>query len=156
MKKVLIALDYDPTAQKVAETGFALAKAMSAQSILLHVVAAPMYYSSVGYSPIMGFGGFMGADFLQPNVTEELKRASLDYLEQSKKHLGDPTIQTEITTGDAAESILEAAKVLKADIIVIGSHSKKWLEKILMGSVTEKVLYHTAVPLFIVPTQQGK
>ena len=58
------------------------------------------------------------------------------------------TIQTEITTGDAAESIIETAKILNADIIVMGSHSKKWLEKILMGSVTEKVLHHTTIPLF--------
>ncbi len=156
MKKILIALDYDPTAQKVAETGFALAKAMSAELILLHVVAAPVYYSSEAYSPIMGFGGYFGTDFLQPNVTEDLKRASLDYLEKTKKHLGDSTIQTEITTGDAAESIIETAKILNADIIVMGSHSKKWLEKILMGSVTEKVLHHTTIPLFIVPTQKEK
>jgi nucleotide-binding universal stress UspA family protein len=156
MKKVLIALDYDPTAQKVAETGYAIAKAMNAQLILLHVVAAPMYYSSVGYSPIMGFGGYMGADFLQSNVTEELKTASLDYLEQTKKHLGDPTIQTEIATGDTADSIVETAKTANADIIVIGSHSKKWLEKIVMGSVTEKVLHHTTIPLFIVPTKMVK
>jgi nucleotide-binding universal stress UspA family protein len=154
MKKVLLALDYDPTAQKVAETGFALAKAMSAQLILLHVVAAPLYYSAEAYSPIMGFGGFFGTDFLQPNVTEELKRVSLDYLEKTKKHLGDSTIQTEITAGKAAESIMETAKNLKADIIVMGSHSKKWLDKILMGSVTEKVLHHTTIPLFIVPTKK--
>ena len=156
MKKVLIALDYDPTAQKVAETGFAFAKAMNAQLILLHVVAAPMYYSSEGYSAIMGFGGYAGTDFLQPDVNEELKKVSLNFLEQIKQHLGDSTIQTEITTGDAADSIVETAKELEADIIVMGSHSKKWLEKILMGSVTERVLYHTAVPIFIVPTQKGK
>ena len=39
MKKVLIALDYDPTAQKVAETGFSLAKTMGAEVILLHVIS---------------------------------------------------------------------------------------------------------------------
>lgn len=154
MKKVLIALDYDPTAQKVAETGFALAKAMSAELILLHVVAAPVYYSSAAYSPIMGFGGYFGTDFLRPDVTEELTSASLDFLEKTKKYLGDSTIQTEVTTGDAAESIVEVAEALKADIIVIGSHSQKWVEKILMGSVTEKVLHNTTVPLFIVPTKK--
>lgn len=154
MKKILIAVDYDPTAQKVAEAGFALAKAMTAELILLHVVADPTYYSSEAYSPIMGFGGYFGTDFLQPNVMEDLKRGSLDYLEKTKKHLGDLTIQTEIATGDAAETIVETAKHLNADIIVIGSHSKKWLEKIVMGSVTEKVLHHTTIPLFIVPTKK--
>ena len=46
MKKILIALDYNPTAQKIAETGFSLAKAMNAQVVLLHVIADPVYYSS--------------------------------------------------------------------------------------------------------------
>ena len=38
MKKILIALDYDPPAQKIAETGYALAKDMNAEVVLLHVV----------------------------------------------------------------------------------------------------------------------
>lgn len=38
MKKVLIAVDYDPTARKVVELGFSLAKSMGAEVILLHVV----------------------------------------------------------------------------------------------------------------------
>jgi nucleotide-binding universal stress UspA family protein len=39
MKKVLIALDYNPTAQKVAEVGFSMAKSMNAEVSLLHVIA---------------------------------------------------------------------------------------------------------------------
>ena len=155
MKKVLIALDYDPTAQKVAEAGFALAKAMTAELILLHVVAAPMYYSSTAYSPIMGFGGYMDTDFAHPDVIADLKKASLDFLDQTKKHLGDSTIQTVANEGSTAEAILEAAKDFNIDIIVLGSHSKKWLEKIVMGSVTEKVLNHTSIPLFIIPTRKS-
>jgi phosphomannomutase len=59
MKKVLIALDYNPTAQKVAEAGFSMAKAMGAEVVLLHVVTDPVYYSSAEYSPIMGFSGYL-------------------------------------------------------------------------------------------------
>jgi nucleotide-binding universal stress UspA family protein len=44
---------------------------------------------------------------------------------------------------------------MKADVIVIGSHSRKWLENIVMGSVTEKVLHHTSIPLLIVPTRKN-
>jgi nucleotide-binding universal stress UspA family protein len=49
---------------------------------------------------------------------------------------------------------LESAKNLKADIIVLGTHSRKWLENILMGSVAEKVLKNTTLPLFIIPTKK--
>jgi len=38
----------------------------------------------------------------------------------------------------------------------MGSHSRKWLENILIGSVDEKVLHHTTIPLFIVPTKPKK
>ena len=154
MKKVLIALDYDPTAQKIAETGFSIAKAMGAETLLIHVISDPVYYSSTAYSPIMGFGGYTDLDFLESDVIDELKKASEDFLDKSKKHLGDITIQTCVKEGDIAESILEAAKELKADIIVMGSHGRKWLEAIMIGSVTKKVLHHTSVPLFIIPTKK--
>jgi nucleotide-binding universal stress UspA family protein len=39
---------------------------------------------------------------------------------------------------------------------VMGSHSQKWLESILLGSVTEEVLRKTNIPLFIVPTKKQK
>ena len=45
------------------------------------------------------------------------------------------------------------AKEIKADLIVIGSHSKKWLDKLLIGSTTEKVLRHTEIPMLIIPTK---
>ncbi len=154
MKKVLIALDYDPSAQKIAETGFALAKAMVAEVVLIHVVADTMYYSANEYSPIMGFSGYMNTAPVPTAAGEELKQSSQLFLDKSKKHLGDESIKTVVTEGDFADSILEAAKDLHADIIVMGSHSKKWLEQIVMGSVTEKVLRHTTLPLFIIPTKK--
>jgi len=154
MKKVLIALDYDPTAQKVAEVGFSMAKSMNAEITLLHVITDPMFYSTSGYSPIMGFNGYMDMGPVQLESVDGLKNASLQYLNKSRQHLGDKTIETMVKEGDFADSILETAKELHADIIVIGSHSRKWLENILMGSVTEKVLHHTSIPLFIVPTKK--
>jgi nucleotide-binding universal stress UspA family protein len=156
MKKVLIALDYNPTAQKVAEVGFSMAKSMNAEVILLHVITDPVFYATAGYSPIMGFNGYIDVGPVQLNNTDGLKQASLQYLDKSKQHLGDKTIQTLVKEGDFADSILETAKEENADIIVVGSHSRKWLENVVMGSVTEKVLHHTTIPLFIVPTKQSK
>jgi len=153
MKKVLIALDYNPTAQKIAETGYELAKAMGAEVMLLHVISDPVYYSSTDYSPIMGFTGYLNSDPLQLNPTEMLKSASLNFLDKSRNHLGDNSINTMIAEGDFAGSILKSAKNWHADLIVMGSHSRKWLENIVMGSVTEEVLHHTTIPLYIIPTR---
>jgi nucleotide-binding universal stress UspA family protein len=154
MKKVLIALDYNPTAQKVAEVGFSMAKAMNAEVILLHVISDPVYYSTTEYSPIMGFNGYMETGQLQLNSDGALKKATQHFLNKSKNHLGDKSIKTLVKEGDFAESILKTAKELHSDIIVMGSHSRKWLENILMGSVTEKVLHNTSIPLFIIPTKK--
>ena len=71
-----------------------------------------------------------------------------------QQHLGDETIQTMVEEGDFAETILRTAEETQSDIIVIGSHSQKWLENIVMGSVTEKVMNHSPIPLFIVPTRK--
>jgi nucleotide-binding universal stress UspA family protein len=154
-KKVLIALDYNPTAQKIAEIGYAMAKAMHAEVTLLHVVADPTYYSTAEYSPIMGFTGYMDIGQIQL-TSESLKKSTQHFLDKTKDHLGDGSIKTLVNDGDFAETIMKTAKDLLADVIVIGSHSKRWLDEILMGSVTEKVLHHTTVPLFIIPTKQKK
>jgi nucleotide-binding universal stress UspA family protein len=154
MKKILIALDYDASAQKVAEAGHSLAVAMNADVVLLHVIADPVYYTSTVYSPIMGFGGFMDVDLMQPNIMDLLEKTSLDFLNTTKIHLGDDTIKTMVTDGDFAVSILSVAKELNADIIVMGSHSRKWLENIVLGSVAEKVLHDTTIPLFIIPIKK--
>ena len=151
MKKVLIAVDYNPSAQKIAETGYRLAKEMNARTILLHVISDPTYYSSVNYAPIMGFENLSYP--VEADTAEELKKVAQNYLDASKQHLGDETIETVVKNGDFGETILKTATDLKADIIVMGTHSRRGWEKILMGSVAEKVLRHSLIPLFIIPTK---
>jgi nucleotide-binding universal stress UspA family protein len=153
MKKVLIALDYDQTAQKVAETGYALAKVMKAEVVLLHVISTPEYYTANEYSPIMGYGDLGGTGFPKVYSTDNLKEETQKFLDKSKEHLGDTTIQTVVDEGGFADAIIKTATEQHADVIVMGSHSRRWLEKILMGSVTETVLHKTTIPLFIVPTK---
>jgi nucleotide-binding universal stress UspA family protein len=153
MKKLLIALDYDTTAQKVLEKGFSLAEAMKAHIVLLHVIASPTYYAALEYSPITGFAGYMEMTSTQLNNIEGLKAACQTYLDKLKHHLGDESIQTTVIEGDPADSILKAAKEMNADVIVMGSNSRNWLETIVMGSVTEKVLRQTLKPLFIIPVK---
>jgi nucleotide-binding universal stress UspA family protein len=104
----------------------------------------------------MGFDSFSDLDVLQTDTVDKLKKVAQSYLNKSKHHLGDETIQTVVKEGDFAESILQTATEMKADIIVIGTHSRKGLDKILLGSVAEKVLHHTSIPLFIIPAKSLK
>jgi nucleotide-binding universal stress UspA family protein len=154
MTKILIALDYDPTAQKVAEVGYSYAKLLNAEITLLHVINDPVFYYSKEYSPIMGFSGYLEAGRYQLETVEGIIAASQFFLDATKRHLGDETIKTQVKEGDFADEILKVAQKQKIDIIVLGSHSKKWLENIIMGSVTEKVLRQTIIPLLIIPTKK--
>ena len=153
MKKVLIGLDYDSSAQKIAETGYALAKSMGAQVILLHVISDYLYYSSLGYSPILGYDGFSSPDPMQADTIDNVEKGVQDYLDSTKRHLGDDAIQTIIKDGNFAEVIVDTAIELQVDIIVLGTHGRRGLDKILMGSVAEKVLGESTIPLLIIPTK---
>ena len=152
MKKILIAMDYDPTAQKVAEIGYSFAQAIEAEVTLLHVITDSTYYSSHEYTPI-GFYDFGSTQLFEK---QGIEKATMHYLEKIKKHLGNESIKTIIEEGKFAETILKVAKSQHSDIIVMGSHSRRWLEEILMGSVTAKVLKDTKIPLFIIPTKKQK
>lgn len=151
MKKVLIALDYCTTAQTVVDMGFSFSKAMGAEVTLLHVIEDSTYYSILEYPPIKDLMGFKDTEVAQL-LEREPKKAMELFLEKTKQYLGDASIKTILKEGDFAESIIDCAKELHADIIVIGSHGRNWLKNIAIGSVTEKVLHLTSIPLFIIPT----
>lgn len=152
MKRILIALNYEPLAEKVAATGYAIAKAFDAKVLLLHVVEEPAYYSSVDYSPIMGFSGFNATDTWQ--LTEDFKKEAHRFLEESRKHLGDDSIETAVAEGDFADAIIESAKSFNADLIVMGTHHRSGLNKLLMGNLAEKIMNTASVPLLTIPAEE--
>lgn len=154
MKRILIALDYDPSAQIVAETGFTLAKSMNAEVTLLHVLREVTYYSSLEYSPIIGFNPTANPSMWENINIEDLKKAANNFLEHSKSHLGDDSLATMLKEGDVSDALFEAVRELKADIIVMGMYNRKGLDKLLMGSVAEKVLHHSHIPILIVPVKE--
>jgi nucleotide-binding universal stress UspA family protein len=144
IKKVLIAMDYDETSQKVAEAGFSMAKAMNAETILLHVISEqPVYYSA--YTYMIEY---------QVDFDKDLKKTTQKFLDKAKDRLGDKSIKTVLKEGNIAENILKTAKELNIDVIVMGSHSRKWLDDIIMGSAAKDVLMKTNIPLFIIPTKK--
>ena len=158
MKKILIALDYGPNAQQVADQGYQLAQSMNADLLLLHVMVETSYYSTYEYSPITGFNNFNTTDVLMPDTIGEIQKGVSAFLEQTKLALGESSsnIQTLIKDGEPAAVIIETAHDLQADVIVLGSHSRRGLDKMLMGSVAEQVLRRTDIPLFIVPSVTNK
>lgn len=144
MNKVLIAVDYDPSAKMVAKVGYQLAQSMGAEVILVHVIEDLVVYSL----------SYLNMGPLLLDTVVELKDASQQFLDKTKLLLGNEAIQTVVKEGDFADCIIETAKELDVDIIVMGSLSKRWLENIVLGSVSERVMKQTTIPMFIVPTKK--
>ncbi|MBR8535781.1 universal stress protein [Carboxylicivirga sediminis] len=152
MKRVIIALDFDPSAQKVAEEGYALAKALKAKVTLVHVKATADYYSSLGQVVVIGFSGHLKDD--TPIAPEKIDPdvISQEFLKKAMLHLADKNIEVMVANGSCADSLIDVAKQLNAYMIVMGSHSRKWFENTTIGSVTQKVLLGSSIPVFVIPT----
>lgn len=149
MKKVLIALDYNPNSEKVVNKGKELAELMRAEICLLHVLAEVRYYG-MQYEPFMGYEGYaFPVDF---RIQEEFVKVAQDYLEKTAAHIGKENVSTHLAEGDTAKCILDYAETWQADVIVMGTHSHGALEKIFLGTVASGVLEHTKTPVYMVPT----
>lgn len=66
------------------------------------------------------------------------------------KKLGVMTTTSHSYSDSPAEAIIAAAKKFKADLIVMASHGRKGLDKLLLGSETQKVLAHAKLPVLVV------
>lgn len=153
MKKILIALDQNAGAEKIAKAGYELSGALHAHTILLHVGSDSTSCSPSSSRALSGFDSFNNVDKVQPDMIQALKRTARDYLDTVRRNLGDETIEPVVKEGDYAENILQTAKEINADIIVMGTQSRKGLDKVLLGSVTDNVLHRTTIPLFIIPVR---
>ena len=120
MKKVLIAIDYNPVSEKVVDAGYKLAKKMDAEVVLIHVVADVAYYG-VQCPTFMGYEGFDTS--IDLNLATEMQNVEKNYLETVAKHLNDPSVGTQLRFGDAADAILKYAEEWNADVIVLGTLS---------------------------------
>ena len=101
MKKILIALDYDPAAQKVAEAGHSLAKELKAEITLIHVIASAGYYSLTEYAP-MGFTGYIDTYPKQDDIISQLKQTGQEFLDRIKDQLHNQEIKTRVEDGEFA------------------------------------------------------
>jgi len=154
--KILIALDYDPSAKEIAEAGFGYAKRMGADVLLMHVISDPVYYATPEYSPLTGFTGYDSIVQLSLDKEDDLRKKSMHFLNQFKAHFGDENTQTLLGDGDYSSEILKAAKDNQADMIIMGSHSHNWFENVVLGSVTSQVMHGSTIPVLIIPVKEIK
>jgi nucleotide-binding universal stress UspA family protein len=88
-----------------------------------------------------------------PGEMAEIMKSDFRKLHQSliRNFFGEKNVQTFVEEGKPYETILSVSEQWEADLIVMGTHGRTGLSHILMGSVAEKVLRHSAKPLLVVP-----
>ncbi len=151
MKRILIAIDYSPAAEKVAETGYALAKSLKAEVVIVHVITEAAFYA-MDYSPIMGYKGAYTAGTIE--VLEDITKEAENFLAATVRHLGDNSITTMVLQGETHEAILQCSIDWKADLIILGSHSHHGLERLFSTDTASYFLKHSTIPLLAIPTDE--
>jgi nucleotide-binding universal stress UspA family protein len=138
-RKILIAVDESAFAARAADVGFELARSLGAQVALIHAVDP----SVVAYAPE---GGVPASELV--NLAQQDGRRLLAAFAQRASL--QPAPLEFIHVGKSASEIVKAAKDWPADLIVIGSHGRGGVNRLLLGSVAEAVMRHAACPVLIV------
>lgn len=143
-ERILVATDGSPLSDKAVANALALAQLCGATLVALKVV--PRYPRS----------------YLEGGATvdnTEIKRIEGQWAEQAQLMLDKVkaegkavgvSVKTSIAKSDlVAEAIMSAATKQKADLIVMASHGRKGLKRLLLGSETQHVLTHSQIPVLV-------
>jgi universal stress protein A len=88
---------------------------------------------------------------LAAEILEDRRRESAELLSRVVREITAPSpLENFLREGNPATEILEAAREWKADLVVIGSHGRRGLARLVMGSVAEGVTRHAPVPVLVV------
>lgn len=137
IRRILVPVDFSPHSDVALRYAFALADRFDATVEVLHVVEDP--FVSGAWNP----------EAFAPNIPELLAdlvataRRKLEQLKASALHDGHRVTTTMLTTvrsGRPADSIADAARTGKFDLIVMGTHGRTGLSHVLIGSVAERVI----------------
>lgn len=148
MKKICIALDTSPAAEKIATIGYEYGKALNAEVILIHVIYDASLYVSE-YDPIMDYNGFLIKNDME--LSKSLHEEAESFLIATAKFLGEPDLETKVLDGDAYDEILKFTNTWEADLLVFGTHSHSSWENVLLGNIATKIVKHSQIPLLVVP-----
>jgi nucleotide-binding universal stress UspA family protein len=129
-------VDFFPASLRAVDYAIGLAKKYDAKLHLLHVVS-PILYSTEQYA------------FTVSDIIDSMKKQSerrMKKLEMKARAAG-LTIYTDVRTGEVKREIESAVRATKADILVMGTHGRRGMEKWFLGSVTERMLRRSPIPV---------
>lgn len=143
IKKILCAVDLSEHSKAVAEYAVLLAKKLDAD--VLVVYTAPSLSQYVGFHvPPNTIENFVG------EIVTGAEKSMEDFVAEN---FSGVKTASQVRVGYAAEEILNRAHEGNVDIIVMGTHGRKGIDRILFGSVAEKVVKNADMPVLTVRPQ---
>lgn len=140
--RILCPVDFSGHSRLAIDYATALARWYESEVVALHAYAAAMVPATIGAFPAATTVGV-------PLTREEIVR-DLDVFVRPVQAANVRT-RTVVTTGSPARTILDTAEQLAANLIVMGTHGASGFERLMLGSVTEKVLRKASCPVLVVP-----
>jgi len=139
VKRILVPIDFSDCSRKALLYALPFAKDHQAAITLLYVVP-----------PAYGAGEFGGIDYAQLEASmKEGGQKELDKL-AAESAAGNASAHALVRVGSPAREIVETARRLPADLIVISTHGRTGLKHVLLGSVAEHVVQRAPCPVFVV------
>lgn len=145
-KHILIATDGSDLARKGLEHGLSLAKALNAKVTVL-TVSEPL-------RPEMASAALLGG--IEDPVTrydrqiDAIMKERFAFIEDRASEHGVTVDLTHEIDTSPAEAIVRFAKLRGCDLIVMSSHGRRGVQKILLGSQTSEVLVDTTIPVLVI------
>ena len=140
INKILVAVDLSAQSSTVADYAVCLAKSLNAEVMAIYI--APSLSQYVGFHvPASSIENFVG---------EVVNGAEKSMEEFVKEKFDGLKAKGKVVSGYAAEEIIEQAQEYGADLIVMGTHGRVGLDRILFGSVAEKVVKTSSIPVLTV------
>ncbi len=138
IKSILVPIDFSEVSPILVKWAKGFAKQLNAKIILVYVLEDLSAYEGI-------FVDVKTLTELENTLYEGAKRAMEDFL---KEHFSDfADVEPVLAKGDVVETILRVAQEKEADLIVIGTHGRKGLDRILFGSVAEGVVKNSPIPV---------
>lgn len=150
ISKILIGIDDSKFAEYAASYGFDIARTFNAHVGLVHIVE-PAITPETPTDSLLGMPT-NAADFNEMNLLDIQKEHAENIIDRTINKYGNGLQVTHFNEyGSTADGILSCSKEFKADLIVIGTHGRSGIDRLLMGSVAESVVRNSHVPVLVVP-----
>ncbi|MEM6532469.1 MAG: universal stress protein [Myxococcota bacterium] len=145
IKKILVPVDFSDDSRPAVDYAIALGDKLGAEVTLLHVVDYPPPYSQVEaltmVAPVEGEVTFDA--FLRKRAHQDMSEFSAGYPRDAFK--------TDFQSGPAAEGIVQSAKDGDYDLVVMGTHGRTGLSRLMIGSVAERTIRTAPCPVLTIP-----